>query len=185
MDPRWDELIRVGEIARAHGLRGDIVITPEADDADRFAPGRRLWIEGPDGPAPFEIAAVSFLHGRPIVRFAGVETRTAAEGMAGREVRVAPADLPPLPDGRYYHHELVGCEVVTVDGVAIGIVVGVSGAAGASLLVVDGASGETLVPLAERICVSVDPAAGRIVVDPPEGLIGLNGEGRASGGAGG
>jgi 16S rRNA processing protein RimM len=172
MDPRWDELIRVGEIARAHGLRGDIVITPEADDADRFAPGRRLWIEGPDGPGP-------------IVRFAGVETRTAAEGMAGREVRVAPADLPPLPDGRYYHHELVGCEVVTVDGVAIGIVVGVSGAAGASLLVVDGASGETLVPLAERICVSVDPAAGRIVVDPPEGLIGLNGEGRASGGAGG
>jgi 16S rRNA processing protein RimM len=103
-----------------------------------------------------------------------------AEQLAGAELRIPAADLTPLPEGTFYRHDLIGCEVTTVDGRHVGPVVGVEGTAAGSRLVVEGPRGEVLVPLAAHICVVVDPAARRIVVDPPEGLLALNEAGRGS-----
>jgi 16S rRNA processing protein RimM len=90
------------------------------------------------------------------------------------ELRVPVGELEPLPDGMFYRHDLVGCRVETAGGQAVGDVVKVEGDLGASRLVVDGPGGEVLVPLAQAICVVIDIAARRIVVDPPEGLLELN-----------
>ena len=56
--------------------------------------------------------------GRPIVRFEGVTDMTGAERFAGWQLRVPAATAQPLPEHVYYHHQLVGCEVVTADGTA-------------------------------------------------------------------
>jgi 16S rRNA processing protein RimM len=80
----------------------------------------------------------------------------------------------PLPQGTFYHHDLVGCEVVTLDGGAIGTVKEVEGDTGSSRLVVETPRGELLVPLAQEICPTIDPVGRRIVVQPPEGLLELN-----------
>ena len=117
---------------------------------------------------------VRFHQGRPIVALAGIETMDAAEALAGAELKVAAESLAPLPDGTFYRHDLVGCEVYETRGGLIGRVVGVDGPMEQSRLVVEGPAGEVDIPLAAPICVSVDPQARRIVVDPPPGLIELN-----------
>jgi 16S rRNA processing protein RimM len=89
-------------------------------------------------------------------------------------LRVAAESLPPLPDGTFYRHDLVGCEVYDTRGAAIGQVVAVEGPLEQSRLVVKGPAGDVEIPLAAQICVTIDPRQRRIVVDPPPGLIELN-----------
>lgn len=165
----------VGQVARPHGLRGQVIVNPETDFPDeRFRPGAEVFgvrggvVEG------FVITTARFHQGRPIIGLRGIEDVDAALALAGTELRVPIDQLTPLPDGVFYRHELVGCEVVTAGGIAVGTVGAVEGEMGDSRLVLQTALGEVLIPLASAICVSIDPAAGRIVVEPPEGLLELN-----------
>jgi 16S rRNA processing protein RimM len=97
-----------------------------------------------------------------------------ATALAGIELRVPREWLAPLPAGTFYRHDLVGCRVETSDGQSIGLVSAVEGDHAGSRLVVDTPRGELLVPLAAEICPTIDPAARRIVIAPPEGLLELN-----------
>jgi 16S rRNA processing protein RimM len=74
----------------------------------------------------------------------------------------------------YYWHDLVGCRVETTGGEVVGDVTAVEGDMGSSRLVLRSAGGEVLIPLAQAICVNIDTAARRIVIDPPEGLLDAN-----------
>ncbi len=173
--PRWDDLVVVARVARAHGLRGEVILNPDTDFAEeRFAPGRRFFVL--DGPRIGVLVSRSvFFHRiRPVVGFEGIDSIEQTDALVGRELRIDPAELTPLPDGVYYQHDLVGCRVETPDGVAIGTVRKVDGAGNASRLVVDGDAGELLIPLAVDICPTIDPDGRRIVVNPPDGLLDLN-----------
>ena len=79
-----------------------------------------------------------------------------------------------LPERTYYRHDLVGCEVEDTDGRLIGAVTAVEGPMEASRLVIAAPHGEVLIPLVAAICVDVNPAAKRIRVAAPEGLLELN-----------
>ena len=172
---RYEDMVLVGRIARAHGLKGHVVVNPETDFVgERFAPGATFWTRSPEGERQLTVAG-SRVHGnRPVVAFAGVDRIEDAERLAGLELRVPETTLLPLAPGRYYEHELAGCEVVDAAGRAIGVVARVEGGAGSSRLVVDGDRGEVQVPLAMDICRDIDVRARRIVIDPPEGLLELN-----------
>jgi 16S rRNA processing protein RimM len=98
----------------------------------------------------------------------------AAEALAGAELRIDTAAMVALPEGEFYRHELVGCRVEGTDGRQVGEVRRVETGPGGDRLVVEGERGEILVPLARDICVSIDPAARRIVIAPPDGLLELN-----------
>lgn len=175
MVPDWDSMIVVGRIARPHGLRGEVVVDLETDFAEaRFKPGTVMFVMAAAGPRALTIEAARFHKGRPLVGFEGVDTIEAADAVGRGELRM-PADvLGPLPEATFFHHDLVGCDVVTENGVSVGRVVRIDGPTHASLLVVAGRTGEILVPLVEGICVSVEPGARRIVVAPPDGLLDLN-----------
>src|SRR6185312_10023426 len=98
----------------------------------------------------------------------------------GFELRVPVEWLPALPEGTFYRHDLIGCRVETRGGGAVGVVDDVEGGAGGSRLVIAGADGrgEVLIPLVSEICTAIDPAAKRIVIDPPDGLLEANATGR-------
>ena len=114
--------------------------------------------------------------GRPIVGFEGIDSIEDAERLGRVELWIRAADRAALPDGEFYHDALIGCRVETTDGKEVGTVSRVEGPRGMSLLVVKGEGArEVLVPLAEAICPVIDPAARRIVINPPEGLLELNG----------
>jgi 16S rRNA processing protein RimM len=168
-----DDLLLVGRVARAHGNKGQVIVNPETDfPEDRFVVGMTLRV-GEHGE-PRKIVAARFHQGRPIIALEGIETMNDAEALAGAELKVSSNDIPPLPEGTYYRHDLVGCEVQDTDGRIIGTVAGVEGSLEASRLVIEAPHGEVLIPLVAEICVEVDPAARRIRVAAPEGLIELN-----------
>jgi 16S rRNA processing protein RimM len=173
--PGWDDMVLVGRIARAHGHRGQVIVNPDTDfPEDRFRVGNVVHVRRGGHVQAMEITAARLQQGRPIIALSGVQTMTEAEEMAGAELRIPAGELAALPEGTFYRHDLIGCDVTTVGGERVGPVVGVEGTAAGSRLVIAGPRGEVLVPLASHICVVVDPAARRIVVDPPEGLLALN-----------
>lgn len=170
-----NDLLVVGRVARAHGNKGQVIVNPETDFArDRFAVGHELVIEQDGRSTARRITAVRFHGGRPIIGLDGIATMNDAEALAGAELKMPGAALGALPANTFYRHDLVGCDVKDMSGRAIGRVTGVEGPIEQSRLVVAGAKGELLIPMAERICVSVDLTAKTIVVDPPDGLLEVN-----------
>jgi 16S rRNA processing protein RimM len=165
----------VGRIVRPHGLRGDVVVHPETDFIEqRFRPGASLWTRSAAGDEQLTIGTARVQGGRPVVGFEGISSVEQAESLVGRELRVPEETLQPLAEGMYYLHQLEGCRVTTRSGDEVGTVRKVEGGIGGSHLVIDGKRGEILVPLASEICVEIDVAAKRIVIEPPEGLLDLN-----------
>jgi 16S rRNA processing protein RimM len=166
----------VGRIARAHGIRGQVIVSLDTDSPEeRFRPGAELFIERNGAIQTLTLTSVRFHRDRPVIGIAGVETMSDAETLAGRELRVPVDRLAPLPGGTFYRHDLIGCRVETPAGELVGTVENVEGTLSGSRLVVAGASrGEVLIPLVAKICIAVDPAAKKIVIDPPEGLLDLN-----------
>jgi 16S rRNA processing protein RimM len=171
----WDEMAVVGQIARAHGIRGQVIVNVETDfPRERFRPGAELYIKEGGGVKALVVATVRFHRERPVMALDGVEDMNAAIALAGTELRVPVERLMPLPGGTFYRHDLVGCRVETRNGERIGVVTDVEGTLGRSRLVVETSGGEALVPLVEAICIAIAPADKRIVIDPPEGLLELN-----------
>jgi 16S rRNA processing protein RimM len=168
-------MVVVGRVARTHGLRGHVVVTPETDFVEsRFMAGAALWMRTGAGPVTVTVASSRVQGGRPVVGFEGVASVDQAAELVGRELRVPSNELHPLPAGAHYQHDLVGCTVETLGGRTVGEVIRIDGGAAGSLLVVTGAGGEVLIPFASAICVDVDVERRRILVTPPEGLLELN-----------
>jgi 16S rRNA processing protein RimM len=166
----------VGRIARTHGIRGQVIVSLDTDfPEERFRPGAELFIERNGAIQTLTLTSVRFHRDRPVIGIAGVETMNDAEALAGRELRVPVDRLAPLPGGTFYRHDLIGCRVETPAGELVGTVENVEGTLSGSRLVVAAVSrGEVLIPLVAKICIAVDPAAKKIVIDPPEGLLELN-----------
>lgn len=172
---QWTEMAVVGRIARAHGLRGQVIVNLETDfPGERFRPGSELFVRRAGAMEKLTITSVRFQHDRPVVGVQGIDAVTDASALAGLELRIPIEQLVALPSGTFYHHDLVGCRVEAADGRQIGVVKDVDGAAGGSRLVLEGRRGEILIPLAAEICTTVDIGARRIVVRAPEGLLDLN-----------
>ncbi len=172
-------MVLVGRIARPHGLRGQVAVSPETDFVDeRFRPGATLWMRGAiDGdaePQPLTVTSMRVQNRTPIVGFEGFARIEDVELLAGRELRVPESSLKSLEPGRYYEHQLVGCAVETIDGRPVGMVVRIEGGAAGSRLIVEGALSEIQIPMVEGICAEVDVVARRIRIAPPEGLLELN-----------
>ena len=175
----WNAMVLVGFVARTHGNRGEVILKSETDfPEERFRVGGILQARRSEGPIePLEVTSVRFQQGRPIVGIAGIGSISEAERLAGYELRVPESEQAPLPDGSYYHHQLIGCAVETRNGDRVGLVTAVQGQGEATRLVVRGTRAEVLIPLAQAIC-DVDVAAQRIVISPPDGLLEVNGEWR-------
>lgn len=171
----WTEMVLVGRIARTHGIRGQVVVTPETDFVEeRFHEGATVWCRTAHGREQLTVASMRVQKGRPIVGFDGFESIDDVERLTGAELRIPEAALQPLSDGTYYHHQLIGCAVDTVGGERVGTVVRVEGGSAGSVLEIEGPRGQVLVPLAAEICVDIDVRGKRIRIDPPEGLLDVN-----------
>lgn len=174
---RGGDLLLVGLIARPHGLKGAVIVNPVTDfPEERFRAGEALLVGPVDGGSvgvSRRILEARFQQGRAVIRFEGVASMSEAEPLAGMALRIPASAAGPLPKGTYYRHDLVGCEVVDAGGTVIGRVRAVEGTLDRSYLLVPRKGGEAMIPLVDGICVRVDIAGRRVVVDPPEGLLDL------------
>ena len=158
--------IVVGAIAKAHGLKGEVVVLNRSDNPDRWTPGNMVFL----GARQLEITA-SRPHGaRILVSFRGVTDRTGAEGLRG-ELTVRRSQLPILASGEFWPHELEGCEVLTDAGRALGHITDVIPNPANDLWVaVDEAGTETLIPALADVLLDVDVGARRVLVRDIPGL---------------
>ncbi|MGH4023033.1 MAG: ribosome maturation factor RimM [Pseudonocardiaceae bacterium] len=170
MQPGSDSRRVVGRVGRPHGLRGEVTVQVRTDSPEqRFALGARFGA-GPD--RTLTVAAVRPHAGALRVRFDGVSDRAAANGLRGALLTIDIADLPELEDPEeYYDHQLEGLVAVGLDGAVLGTVQEVVHAPASDLLVVQTAGGEALVPFVRDIVSEVDLDSGRMVLDPPAGLL--------------
>jgi len=163
----------VGRIGRAHGIRGEVSVDPRTDDPEaRYAEGAELRTE-PEAAGPLTVASTRWHGERLLVQFAGVADRTAAEGLRGVRLlaEIDPDARPAEPD-EFYDHQLAGLRAVLVDGTDIGELNEVVHLPGHDLLAIHSPDGrEILVPFVAQIVPDVDIAGGRVVIDPPDGLL--------------
>ncbi|HEX4489788.1 MAG TPA: ribosome maturation factor RimM [Acidimicrobiia bacterium] len=152
--------LEVGRIGKAHGLRGEVVLDAVSNRDERFQPGSVLYITD----EARTIATARRHQNRWLVRFDGVDDRTAAEALRGALVTGDPLDASD--DGVLWVHELVGARVTDRAGTDLGTVTAVEANPAHDLLVTDGG---VLIP----IVFVVEQAAGRVVVDLPDGLLEL------------
>ena len=142
-------------------------MVPISDDPHRWDPGSRLLHESGRNL----VVESSHVHrgSRLLVKFEGVDSRTDAERLRGA-VYVGPDQLRTLGADQYFHHQLVGCEVVDRAGAELGEVAEVVEGVAHDLLAVSSQGRTHLVPLVKAIILDVDLEAGRVVIDPPAGL---------------
>ena len=122
----------------------------------------------------FEVESLRPFQEFYILKLNGIDTLDLAENFKGEEIWVPEGALKSLDKGKYYMFHLTGCSVVTRGGDAIGLVTDILFIKENDLLVVEKGERKMFIPFTESICIGVDLAKKKIVIDPPEGLLDLN-----------
>jgi 16S rRNA processing protein RimM len=180
--PAPTDALLVARIGKPHGLHGEVTVQLHTDDPDaRFATGAVLTTKAAPGsgvPRTLTVATTRVHRGIWLIGFEQIPDRTGAESLRGTQLFLDAADLTSDQDDDsegWYEDELVGLAVVTTDGTVVGEVTALETRAVQDLIVVRlTGGGEALVPFVEAIVPEVDVEGGRVVIDPPAGLLDLN-----------
>jgi 16S rRNA processing protein RimM len=186
----------LARIRRPQGRKGEVFADILTDFPEKFAERKQLWLLPPEGAPAGRVAAPAGRAGTPavpreagltnhwlhkggiVLHFAGVDSISAAETLAGMVVAIPRAERAALDKAGTYISDLIGCVLVDVSGsapVEVGAIEDVDRGAGpVPLLVVGGAKGEVLVPFAKSYLRKMDLPAKRIEMALPEGLVELN-----------
>ncbi len=162
----------VARNATLRGARGLLTARLVAPGANPFRPGLRLAFRRAGRQREVPLLSAEIYRDRVVLRLEGVGSPREAEDLVGSDILLKNGDLVDLPEGTYYIFRLVGLEVRLPDGRPLGRVLEVLQTGGADLLMIRGEDGgDLLIPFARSICRRVDLDAGRIEIDPPEGLL--------------
>ena len=161
-----DDALVVGLILGPHGVRGEVRVDPRTDVPGRFAAGAVLEC---DDIGPLTVSSIRGEAAKPIVHFAGYDTREAAETLRRRFLRVARSESRRATKGSYLWADLLGARVESPDGATLGVVRELLRAGENDVLVIaDDAGRERLLPILESVVKLVDVGARRIVAVPQE-----------------
>lgn len=153
-------LLEVGRITKPHGVRGEVLVALSSDRTSRLDPGSVLITDR----GPLTVVSSSRHQDRWIVQFEGFTDRDQVEGWRGVSLSAEPIEDDDAD--ALWVYELIGAEVVLVDGTPVGTVASVQSNPASDLLVLDSGG---LVP----VVFVTDHAPGRVTIDPPEGLLEL------------
>lgn len=157
----------VGIALRPFGQNGEVRVHVLSDYTKRFALGASVIIDG----QALVIVRNRPVRGHRVLKFEGLDTRDAVAPLANSEIYVDATELQPLPQGTYYHYDLIGMAVSASDGSALGEVTEVVSTGANDVLVVNGDRGEILVPVITDVLKDVDTKARRISIELLPGMI--------------
>ena len=156
----------MGTVVGAHGNDGHLRIAPESDNPNRYKAGSLLSIAGAD----YTVTSATSAGATLLVALEGIDDRTAAEALAGAPVLVDAKDVPPLPDGSYYHFQLIDLVVKDAAGSRLGVLAEVIQTGANDVYRVVGDAEEWLLPALSDAIIGVDLEQREMVVSVPEGL---------------
>ena len=162
---KGDPRLEIGGIARAHGIRGEVVIVTHDPDSSVLGTLPTIYIDG----APRRVTAARGTQRGWLVMLEGIATRNDAETLRGKQIEIDRSALD-LDDSDVLLSDLVGCKVVTRDGTPWGTIAAIDPSPLQDRLVIHDGKIERMLPLVDQYVTSIDLDAGVVTVDPPDGL---------------
>jgi len=162
--------ICVGAIMGAFGVRGEVRLKSFCAEPEAIAAYRPLTLEGEARPVTLKLTRA--VKAGFAARLSGVTSKEQADGLRGRRLYAERSALPSLPDDEFYHADLIGLGVFDTGGREIGRVSAVLNHGAGDLLEIVGGGREAsvLLPFTRANVPTVDLGAGRLIIDPPEGV---------------
>jgi len=162
------EFITIGRALAPWGIEGKLkVIT---DFPQRFASSSTVYISR----QPMAIDSAEWRKGEVIIKFDAIDSIEAARQLWGQPIEIHHSQVYSLPEGQYYHFQLIGLEVWTTQGELLGNITEILTAKSNDNYVVKWDGGEILIPAVEDVVKSIDLNKGRIVIEAIPGLLNLN-----------
>jgi 16S rRNA processing protein RimM len=166
-------LVPLGEIVATHGLDGWVKLNPFNPETTALESAHEVLIERGGARSAHELDG-SRPHQRQIlIKLRGIDDVEAAKLLIGATLSVAEDSLPVLEPGQYYHFHAIGLEVFDTRGNRLGIISRLWPVANGEIYVVRGAGKEYLIPAVKDIIEKVDFDAGKMIINPPDGLLDL------------
>ena len=170
----YDERVTIGKILRPRGVRGELKVLSLTDIPDRFESLNVVCAYAPKAePRQLEIEHVAYYKGFVYIRFKGYDSIEKAQELVGAALQVDRAESPELPEGLYYHFEIIGAEVFTDEERYLGKVVDILETGASDVYVVRDGKQEYLIPSHPEVVTEIDRERRKIRVHPLEGLLDL------------
>lgn len=164
------EYLLVGFLRRPHGLHGEMVMEVHTDFPERLKPSTLVYIG--DSYQEMVIGSTRYHNEGLLIKFEDIESPELAGRYRNHPVYVKTADRPVLPEGQYYHHELIGFNVVDEDEESIGSLVEILQTGANDVYVVRQADGrEVLLPVIPSVILAIESGSRQIRVRPIPGLL--------------
>jgi len=170
MKPSELEFITIGRILAPWGTKGKLKVAVATDFPQRFAPSSEVYVN----QQLMTIASTEWQKGKAIIKLNTIDSFEDAEKWRGQLVEIHRSQLQLLPEGQYYHFQLIGLEVWTTRGELLGNITDILTTQSNDNYITSGAKGEILIPAIEDVIKSIDLDKGRLVIEPIKGLLGLN-----------
>lgn len=155
----------VGKLRRPHGIYGEILMDVLTDFPERLLPGKKVLVG--EAHQSFEIVNLRRHDPELLITFDGIDSREEAGEYRNQLVYVEADALPKLPEGEFYHHELVGLRVENESGEELGVLEQVLVTGANDVYVVRTADEEELLlPAIHDVVLEIDPENGKMVVRP-------------------
>jgi 16S rRNA processing protein RimM len=168
-----EPLIPLGEIVTTHGLHGWLKLNALNSSSTTLSSGVEVFLEKAGERSTHRLEASHPHRNQLLIKFAAVDSIDSATSLVGSTVLIGESALAGLEPGQYYHYQVIGFEVFAADGERIGIIASTLSTPGGDLYVVQGTLKEHLIPAVKEFIEKVDFTTGRMIINPPAGLLDL------------
>ncbi|MEW9501328.1 ribosome maturation factor RimM [Jeotgalibacillus marinus] len=165
----------VGKIVNTHGIRGEVRVISRTDFPDeRYVPGNVLFLFTDSKSEPKELTIKSHRKHKnfDLLAFEGFDNVNLVEPFRDGMLKVSEDQRGTLSDNEFYYHEIIGCEVLTMDQSTLGTIIEILSPGANDVWVVKGKDGkEVLIPYIESVVKNVDISSKRVTIELMEGLL--------------
>ncbi len=166
----------IGKVLSAHGIGGQVKVFPYSDFPERINLLDQVELLLETERRVFEIEKASVYGRFWLIKFKGIDSRKDAVSIRDSLVLIPKQERMLLPEGSFYHDQLIGLQVYSSDGELLGRVSEMVTTGGHDLFIIerhDRENQKTLIPAVKKFIRRIDLQTGTMIVDLPEGLLDL------------
>jgi 16S rRNA processing protein RimM len=154
------DFITIGKIIATRGIKGKITIEVTTDFPQRFTPSSQVYVNR----QPMLIEDTEWHQKKAVIKLDAINSVTEARKVIGQLLEIDHDQLFPLPEGQYYHFEIIGLEVRTTEGELLGNITDILTTPSNDNYILNRADNQILIPAIEDVIVSIEPDKGYITI---------------------